>query len=80
MTAVLCNGTGGVAIMPPPLLLPDKLSTRAKCVCRVEVGIHGFWRSYRNIDRLVSQELELDARRVFTRYERSALHTKVRIS
>lgn len=42
------------------------------------MGIHGFWRSYRNIDRLITDELELDARRVFTRYERSALHTKVR--
>lgn len=44
---------------------------------RVEVGIHGFWRSYRNIDRLITEELGLDARKVFTRYERSALHTKV---
>eukprot|EP00752_Nemacystus_decipiens_P010064 g8968.t1 len=43
---------------------------------RVEVGIHGFWRSYRNIDRLISEELQLDARRIFTGYERSALHTK----
>eukprot|EP00903_Cladosiphon_okamuranus_P014865 g13764.t2 len=47
----------------------------AKCN-RVEVGIHGFWRSYRNIDRLISEELKLDPRRVFTGYERSALHTK----
>lgn len=44
---------------------------------RVEVGIHGFWRSYRNIDRLITDELKLDGRRVFTPYERSALHTKV---
>ncbi|CAM9204070.1 unnamed protein product [Ectocarpus sp. 12 AP-2014] len=43
---------------------------------RVEVGIHGFWRSYRNIDRLITEELRLDARKVFSRYERSALHTK----
>ena len=43
------------------------------------MGIHGFWRSYRNIDRLVSEELNLDPRRVFTGYERSALHTKVRL-
>ncbi|CAN0069146.1 unnamed protein product [Sphacelaria rigidula] len=46
------------------------------CCHRVEVGIHGFWRSYRNIDRLITDELGLDSRRIFTPYVRSALHTK----
>eukprot|EP00904_Undaria_pinnatifida_P006579 jgi/Undpi1/3050/HiC_scaffold_15.g06426.m1 len=47
---------------------------------KVEVGIHGFWRSYRNIFRLITDELKLDARRVFTPYVRSALHTKEGVS
>lgn len=45
---------------------------------RVEVGIHGFWRSYRNIERLITEELMLDPNRVFTPYVRSALYTKVK--
>lgn len=38
----------------------------------VEAGIHGFWRNYANIDRLV-KELRIDP---FTPYTPSALHTR----
>lgn len=38
----------------------------------VEAGIHGFWRNYRNIDRL-AKELRINP---FTAYTPSALHTR----
>jgi hypothetical protein len=45
---------------------------RSACGQPVEAGIHGFWRNYLNIDRLVGEELRLHP---FTPYTPSALHT-----
>lgn len=41
----------------------------------IELGIHGFWRSYTNVFRLIEQ-LELDPSQVFTPYASPALYTK----
>jgi uncharacterized protein with NAD-binding domain and iron-sulfur cluster len=46
----------------------------------VEAGIHGFWRNYRNIDRLVGDTLGLTgAKSPFTPYTKSSLYTKASV-